>query len=1060
MYCKSRSFLPAACLICLLATLSGAAFAGSDAPTLDWLNSTVTVSSRVTAASDDKQLVTLQGNLHPLARSQYDAGRVNDAMELKKIMLLLQRSPEQEVMLEAVIDGQHNPKSPLFHHWMTPEQFGEHFGPSDHDIAAVTGWLQSQGFTIDEVSKGRTLIFFSGTAGQVRQAFHTEIHNLKVNGESHIANMSEPQIPAALAPVIAGFPSLNDFFPKPQHEVKGYGRRDPITRKVYAEGPMPQLTDSDDDYHIVGPQDFYVIYNEKPLLTATPPINGAGVTVAVAEQSDVCAGQSACNGNNDDNMFRAAFALPTYPASPNATQGGVNYMFGVSGSSICSDPGITANGDTDEASADLQWAGAVAPNATIDFVACAGTSTAPGTAFSILYILNSLSSTVASFSLSYGACELNSTSSTNSAYVAAWQQAAGQGQTVIVSSGDGGSALCDLNNGKDYATQNVSVNVLGSSAYNVSAGGTDFSDVYQTNDFSSSGSDVWWDTANSNGYLSALSYIPEITWGGRCSSPLVASYFENTDNETYGTTYTPEAICNNAAAQNQGLLSHSGGTGGVSTFNLIPSWQSVYGIGLNNTSAGHRNDPDVSLFASDHWSHGLTFCESYEGANTCDFGGASSGNFPIEGGTSFVAPMLNGVMALIVQAQAGAYQGNANTVFYSLAAGEYGAQGGTFTGSSCSGSGLGASVGSSCIFRDIAGDTPNPGTSGGTITSDNAQPCLPSSTDTDCYLSVSTDTYGITSLSSSSFVDAYQVGQGYDLGTGLGSVNIANLVKAWPTTNSLPSLSVSCSTCSASVVAGSSATFTFTVNSSSSTFSGTASLACGSGTEGLPTGVSCSFSPSSVTAYPTTVTVTVSTTSTTTAASDTVVVTASASGAYSGTQSGTLTVTSTTAASLSLTPSASSTTIVGGSSGTVTLSLNGSSVSSATVSCSGSLPADATCTPSPSTVTSFPATITITVTTTSADAQLRKLGHWSWAAFAMLLPGLLWLSDGRIRRRRLAWMAAVLVLLAVGFAGCGGGSSSTPSQTTPPSSQTYTETVTATGSGITSSATITVTVTK
>jgi subtilase family serine protease len=484
MYCKPRPFLPAACLICLLATLSGAAFAGSDAPTLDWLNSTVTVSSRVIAASDDKQLVTLQGNLHPLARSQYDAGRVNDAMELKKIMLLLQRSPEQEAMLEAVIDGQHNPKSPLFHHWMTPEQFGEHFGPSDDDIAAVTGWLQRQGFTIDEVSKGRTVIFFSGTAGQVRQAFHTEIHNLKVNGESHIANMSEPQIPAALAPVIAGFPSLNDFFPKPQYELKGYGRRDPITRKVYAAGPMPQFTDSADGFALVGPQDFYVIYNEKPLLTATTPINGARVTVAVVEQTEVCAGQSACSGNNDDNTFRAAFALPTYPASPNATQGGVNYMFGVSGSSTCSDPGI--NGNIGEASLDLQWAGAVAPNATIDFVACASSSTLPGTVFSFEYILDSLSSTVASFSLSYGNCELNSTSSFNSGIVAFWQQAAGQGQTVVVSSGDGGSTLCDLNTGKDYATHNVSVNVLGSTAYNVSAGGTDFSDYYQTNGYSSS----------------------------------------------------------------------------------------------------------------------------------------------------------------------------------------------------------------------------------------------------------------------------------------------------------------------------------------------------------------------------------------------------------------------------------------------------------------------------------------------------------------------------------------------------------------------------------------------
>ena len=115
--------------------------------------------------------------------------------------------------------SQYDPNSPNFHQWLTPEQVGENFGPSQTDIATITNWLHGHGFTVNQVTNDRMSIRFSGTAAQVESAFHTEIHNLEVKGEQHIGNMSDPQIPAALAPVVVGVKSLHNFFPRPLHQL-------------------------------------------------------------------------------------------------------------------------------------------------------------------------------------------------------------------------------------------------------------------------------------------------------------------------------------------------------------------------------------------------------------------------------------------------------------------------------------------------------------------------------------------------------------------------------------------------------------------------------------------------------------------------------------------------------------------------------------------------------------------------------------------------------------------------------------------------------------------------
>ena len=169
------------------------------------------VRARVTQAVDMQNLVTLRGNVHPLARPEFDQGVAPDDLPMERMLLVLQRGADQEAALRQLLDDQQVKSSAQFHQWLTPEQFGQQFGPADSDLQAVTDWLTSQGFQVTKVAAGRTVIEFSGTAGLVRQVLGTEIHKFRVNGEDHWANTSDPQIPAALAPVVAGFASLNNF---------------------------------------------------------------------------------------------------------------------------------------------------------------------------------------------------------------------------------------------------------------------------------------------------------------------------------------------------------------------------------------------------------------------------------------------------------------------------------------------------------------------------------------------------------------------------------------------------------------------------------------------------------------------------------------------------------------------------------------------------------------------------------------------------------------------------------------------------------------------------------
>ena len=346
---------------------------------------------------------------------------------------------------------------------------GENFGPSLTDIATISNWLTGQGFSVDEVTRDRMSIRFSGTAGQVEGAFHTEIHNLEVKGEAHIGNMSDPQIPAALAPAVVGVKALHNFFPKPLHHLGSLVTRDSATgrwkRPVSASlsgaetsvaarpaSAHPEFTVNDTTNGLkedVAPYDFATMYNVLPLWNAG--IDGTGQTIAIAGTSDIDVGQTGetgANGKNDIASFRSIFGLPT---------NSVNTPQRISGNSspltVCTDTtGIVPFwgnscelGDLVENTVDVEWSGAVARNAQIVLVSSYPVSVSDdGLYDSESYIVNNKTAKI--MNVSYGGCELGMGIAGNAEYKALWQTAYSEGIAVFVAAGDSGSASCDAGN--------------------------------------------------------------------------------------------------------------------------------------------------------------------------------------------------------------------------------------------------------------------------------------------------------------------------------------------------------------------------------------------------------------------------------------------------------------------------------------------------------------------------------------------------------------------------------------------------------------------------------------
>ena len=434
------------------------------------------IPARVVSRINENVRRTLRGNTHALARPEFDRGLADPNLPMSRMLLVLSRSAQQETALQELLRRQQDNGSPEYHHWLTPDEFGQRFGPDDADLQAVSAWLESHGMSVARVYRGRNIVEFSGTVAQVQNAFHTEIHRYVVNGEEHLANASNPEIPVALTPVVAGIASLHNFKSRPQSILSQTN----FTRETSFGSVAPQFTAPSGD-HALSPADYAVIYNINPVYQAG--INGQGTTIAVVARSNIKV--------QDVIDFRHNFGL-----SNNAPQIVLNGP----------DPGDLGGGEEAEAVLDASWSGATAPGATVKLVVSASTNAADGVYLSEAYIVdNNLADIMTE---SFGTCEANFTQAQAAAMSALAEQAAAQGITYAVAAGDSGSAGCDNPDTETYATGPLSVNALASTPYTIAVGGTQFTDYtpYPPS----------WNSTNSASGGSAISYIPEVTWDETC----------------------------------------------------------------------------------------------------------------------------------------------------------------------------------------------------------------------------------------------------------------------------------------------------------------------------------------------------------------------------------------------------------------------------------------------------------------------------------------------------------------------------------------------------------------
>lgn len=595
----------------------------------------------------------IAGSMPPRALRANDTGRVASGMQIAGATIVFNRSAAQQAALETLLAAQQNPASAQYHQWLGPDEFAARFGMADADLAKVRGWLESQGLTVEAVGRGRDRMTFTGTAAQIEAAFQTEIHSFKAAGdaETHFAPASDVTVPAAIAGSVLTVANLSSFRPKPH----------------VRQGPAAGFNSGQSSSHFLTPGDVATVYDIKAAYSAG--YTGAGQSIAVAAQSAIIA--------SDVTNFQSAAGLPQQAPT-------LVLMPGTGNSTIYS-------GDEAESDLDVEYSGGIAKGATI-YLVYAGSAPNFGVFEAMQYAISNKIAPIVS--VSYGECETALGATNFNSYVATFQQAAAQGQTVIASSGDDGSTDCYQFTSLTSAQRNaLAVDFPASSPYVTGLGGTEFlaSAVTTTN------TQYWAANTGADIISSALSYIPEMAW--------------NDDSATVGL---------------------SSGGGGVSGLAARPSYQSSSVPGIAAIGGSMRLVPDISLSSSPN-NAGYLYCSSDTGSTgiqgSCSHGfrDANSTYLTVAGGTSFAAPVFAGMLAIINQATKSTGQGQVNPTLYTLASNP---------------------VTYAAAFHDITSGT-NECTAG-------ANYCT------------------------SAGLSAYAAGTGYDAATGLGSLDLYQLLSAWP----------------------------------------------------------------------------------------------------------------------------------------------------------------------------------------------------------------------------------------------------------------------------------------
>lgn len=655
-------------------------------------------SQRITQPIDSHSLVSVPGSVPTVARAGHDEGAVPDSFPANRILLLLRRSPEQQAALDKFLSDVHAPGNAIFHKWLTPAQFGAQFGPADADVATIEQWLRDQGFSVRRVTPGKSAIEFSGTAGQIRQAFHTEIHTYTHGGRTVHANNAPLQIPAAFSQVIAGTTPIYDLRPQPNAVVLGKAKYDPKTHEttpLWTIGTsfngLPSL--------LLGPGDFAVQYDLNPLYQAG--VNGNGITIGVIGASNI--------DPKIVSNYQSLFSLSQKPVTViiDGTDPGENWA-------------------RQESFLDVELAGSVAPGANIDLYTAADTRVQSGLALAAQRAVDEDAADI--LSVSYGTCEQQMGPAGNAFWNAVWEQAAAQGQTVLVSSGDGGPAGCDNFDIPQAAQNGEAVNGIGSTPWNLSVGGTDFyyTSYDQPSNQTAQVGTYWSLDPTVRPAISLLKAVPEQPWNRPFGLNLYDGGKPDPTQPTILSGSGGASSCVKGAAAADG--SFSACSGGYAK----PSWQRGHGV----PSDGARDLPDLSLYAAVGENASFyPFCFDVQACLDPTYPGYIEG----AGGTSASVQVMAGILALVEQKHG--RQGQAANVLYPLA------------------------VQHPEVFRDVA-------------VGNIMVPCQQGTAD--CKQSTAND------ATNGYYVFGYPAGTGYDLASGLGSVDANLLVSNWDSLSFTP----------------------------------------------------------------------------------------------------------------------------------------------------------------------------------------------------------------------------------------------------------------------------------
>jgi subtilase family serine protease len=1006
---------------------------------------------RITAPIDSSQLVALKGNVTGLIHPGSDLGRTDSAQLLHGVTLVFHPSAAQQADLNNLLVQQQQRSSPNYHKWLTPAQFADRFGMSQADIARVTTWLESQGFTVTSVANSRNQISFDGTVAQVESVFATQIHNYLVDGAIYFANATNPFIPAALAPSVAAMGHLHNFSPKPRA----------IFRKFSSSTADPHFTSAISGNHFVTPGDFATIYDIQPLYTAG--FTGTNQTIAIIGQSTVSA--------TDLANFRSAAGLTAkvpqyilYPSNSTPTR---------------------CTGDEGESDLDLEWSNGVASNATVKFVYAglvAGDSCGQNRTYSVWDALQQAidNNYAPIISTSYGFCESGLGSSFVVTTLQGWaQEANAQGQTIMAASGDAGAADCDATDAAS-ATGGIAVDAPASLPEVTGMGGTEFNgdnpngDTTVTNGNAAADLPYWNGTTGGvDAISSALEYIPGTAW--------------------------------NDTVENEGLLAAGGG---ASIFFSKPTWQT--GTGVPNDSK--RDVPDLALNTSPAHDPYL-FC-SEDGPNntivqtcTSGFRTGSGGNLTAVGGTSAAAPTFAAILTLIEQDLASTGLGNINPNLYYIAAGNPTALHDITTGSNivpCTEGSLDCPSTSPFQYGFSAGTGYDQVTGLGSVDANmlaTAWSDLSTTTTTSVSANPTSVSVGssvtltatVTPATATGTVNFFNNGST----TAIGSATLSSGTAAL-TTTSLPAgtdsvtatyvginatstssavtvsvaapFSMSANPLSLSLTAGQSQVVVITITplngyNQAVNFTNSPNSSTGS-CSGMPAGVTCTFSSGSVPlngSTPSTVQMTVATAATMAPATGASVTVTGVSGSTSVPVSVGLAVAATTETfTIAATGGTQTFPVVAGATASVPITVTGTngfivgSGSTATTqlplsyTCTG-FPSESTCTFSPSSGSNVSAVaLTMSIATTAPTAQMRApLAHRT-LFYALLLPGMfgvVFAGASRTRSVRLLGLIVVFGVSTLGLGSCGGGSSNNSQKNPGTPAGTYPVVVKATTGG-------------